>query len=243
MFDLHSHIIFGVDDGPKTIEESLSLLEEAYRQGVRTVVATSHRRKGLFETPEELIWENFQQVKALQESRLPQLTLLYGAELYYTSDILEKLESRRVPTLNGSRFALIEFSGNTPWKAIHLALQKLLLQGITPLVAHIERYEALAFEGKRVEELIRMGCYMQVNSLSVLKPKLFGDSAKQYKKRAQYFLENNLVHIIASDMHNLDKRRPYMAEAYQHTKKTYGLKRAEDLFHHNAQTLLNNDYL
>ncbi len=54
MIDIHSHIIFGVDDGPKTIEESLSLIGEAYRQGVRYIVATSHRRKGMFETPEKL---------------------------------------------------------------------------------------------------------------------------------------------------------------------------------------------
>ena len=55
MIDLHSHIIFGVDDGPKTIEESRNLLMNAYNQGVRTIVATSHRRIGMFETLEEKI--------------------------------------------------------------------------------------------------------------------------------------------------------------------------------------------
>ena len=59
MIDIHSHIIFDVDDGPKTLEESLSLIEESYRQGVRVIVSTSHRRKGMFETPEEKILANF----------------------------------------------------------------------------------------------------------------------------------------------------------------------------------------
>ena len=57
MIDIHSHIVFDVDDGPKTIEDSKLLIEESYRQGVRTIVSTSHRRKGMFETPEEKIYQ------------------------------------------------------------------------------------------------------------------------------------------------------------------------------------------
>ena len=58
MIDIHSHIVFDVDDGPKTIEDSKLLIEESYRQGVRTIVSTSHRRKGMFETPEEKIYQS-----------------------------------------------------------------------------------------------------------------------------------------------------------------------------------------
>ena len=83
MIDLHSHIIFGVDDGPKTIEESRQLLIEAFNQGIRTIVATSHRRIGMFETPEEKIQINFRQVKELAKEIAPDLSILYGAEVYY----------------------------------------------------------------------------------------------------------------------------------------------------------------
>ena len=65
MIDVHSHIVFDVDDGPKTIEESLDLIGESYAQGVRTIVSTSHRRKGMFETPEDKIFANFSKVKEL----------------------------------------------------------------------------------------------------------------------------------------------------------------------------------
>ncbi|MGT2783883.1 capsular polysaccharide biosynthesis protein Cps4B [Streptococcus merionis] len=243
MIDIHSHIIFGVDDGPKTLEESLELLNFAYDQGIRTIVATSHRRKGMFETPENVIWEHFQILKAEVAEILPDLTLLYGGELYYTEDLLSKLEQKEVPTMAGTRFALIEFSSRTPWKEIHTALSNVLLLGITPIVAHIERYQALEYEADRVDDLIKMGCYTQVNSLSLLKPKFFGDDAKLFKKRAKYFLENKLVHIIASDMHNTGVRRPYMKEAYAQIVKDYGQYYADNLFHHNAQTLLENKYL
>jgi len=202
MIDIHSHIVFDVDDGPKTIEDSRALLEESYRQGVRTIISTSHRRKGMFETPEAKIEENFKQVQELAKEIADDLTVLYGAEIYYTSDILDKLEQGKIPRLADSQYALIEFSMITPYKEIHTALSNVLRLGVTPVVAHIERYHCLENDEKKVRDLINMGCYTQINSSSVLKPKLFGDTYKFMKKRAQFFLEKDLVHFVASDMHN-----------------------------------------
>lgn len=243
MIDIHSHIIYGVDDGPKTLDESLNLLKEAYHQGVRQVVATSHRRKGMFETPEETILSHFLVVKAQVKEQLPDLQLFYGGELYYSSQMMEQLEKGHFPTLNGTRFALVEFSSNTPYKDIHQAVSKVSLLGITPVLAHIERYHTLAFDDKKVKDLIQMGAYTQINSVHVTKPKLFGDSLKEYKKRARFFLDKNLVHCVASDMHNLDSRKPYMKEAYDLIAKAYGAERAVDLFITNPQTLLDNQYI
>ena len=94
MIDIHSHIVFDVDDGPKTREDTRALLEESYRQGVRTIISTSHRRKGMFETPEEKISENFQEVKKIAAEVAPDLTIHYGAEIYFTNDVLKKLEKQ-----------------------------------------------------------------------------------------------------------------------------------------------------
>ncbi|MGT2771452.1 capsular polysaccharide biosynthesis protein Cps4B [Streptococcus marimammalium] len=243
MIDVHSHIIFDVDDGPSTLDESISLLKMAYSQGVRKIVATSHRRKGMFETSEEKIFRNFQIVKETMKKILPNLELYYGGELYYSSDIQKGLEEKRVPTLNNSRFALIEFSSATPWTEIHSALTNVLMLGITPLVAHIERYNALEFDEKRVTEIINMGCYTQINSSNVLKPRLFGDKYKIHKKRAKFFLEKDLVHCVASDMHNTNIRPPYMKEAYAQINKDFGKDKADDLFIINPETLLVDNYI
>ena len=243
MIDIHSHIVFDVDDGPQSRGESKVLLEEAYAQGVRTIVSTSHRRKGMFETPEDKIAANFSEIKQLAQEIGPDLTILYGAEIYFSGDALEKLEKDLIPRLNGTRYALIEFSMNTPYRDIHSALSKILLLGITPVIAHIERYHALENDEKRVKELINMGCYTQINSSSVLKPKLFGDAHKFMKKRAAYFLEKNLVHIVASDMHNLDSRPPYMKEAYELITKKYGRDRARDLFETNPAKILKDQII
>lgn len=243
MIDIHSHIVFDVDDGPKTIEDSRALLEESYRQGVRTIISTSHRRKGMFETPEAKIEENFKQVQELAKEVADDLTILYGAEIYYTSDILDKLEQGKIPRLADSQYALIEFSMITPYKEIHTALSNVLRLGVTPVVAHIERYHCLENDEKKVRDLINMGCYTQINSSSVLKPKLFGDTYKFMKKRAQFFLEKDLVHFVASDMHNLDPRPPYMQEAYQIISKKYGESHAEQLFRKNQELLLRSEYI
>ena len=243
MIDIHSHIVFDVDDGPSTIEESLALIGESYRQGVRTIVSTSHRRKGMFETPEDKIFANFSQVKEAAEAKYEGLKILDGGELYYSSDILEKLERGQVPKMNNTRFALIEFSMTTPWKEIHEAVNKVLMLGVTPIIAHIERYNALENKEDRVRKLINMGCYTQINSAHVLKAKLFGDKYRKFKKRARYFLEKNVVHIVASDMHNLDKRPPYMDQAREIIEELYGSSRAYNLFEGNAKTLLENKYL
>ena len=243
MIDIHSHIVFDVDDGPKDKAESIALLKEAYAQGVRTIVSTSHRRKGMFETPEEDILRNFKVVKELAKEVAPDLTILYGAEIYYSSDALNKLENQQIPQLNGTRYALIEFSMNTPYREIHNALTNVLMLGITPVIAHIERYDALENNEKRVKELINMGCYTQVNSSSILKPKLFGDTYKFMKKRARYFLERDLVHIVASDMHNLDSRPPYMKEAYEIVSKKYGLDKARGLFMLNPEKIIKDQII
>ena len=132
----------------------------------------------MFETPEDKIFANFSKVKEEAEALYPDLTICYGGELYYTSDIVEKLEKNLIPRMHNTQFALIEFSARTSWKEIHTGLSNVLRAGVTPIVAHIERYDALEENADRVREIINMGCYTQVNSSHVLKPKLFGDKDK-----------------------------------------------------------------
>ncbi|HFI0467163.1 TPA: CpsB/CapC family capsule biosynthesis tyrosine phosphatase [Streptococcus suis] len=243
MIDIHSHVIFGVDDGPKTIEESLELIELARRQGTRIIVATSHRRRGMFETPEKIIMTNFNKLKEAVKEIYPELRLCYGGELYYSKSLMEKLEKRKVPTINGSRYILLEFSMNTPWNDMQMAVNEVNLLGLTPVIAHIERYNALAFHAERVEELIEKGCYTQVNSSHVLKPGLIGDTAKDFKKRVKFFLEHDLVHCVASDMHNTGARAPFMSDAYQIIKEEYGEDRAKALFKKNPLMILKDHSL
>ena len=243
LIDIHSHIIFGVDDGPQTIEESRSLLMDAYNQGVRTIVATSHRRIGMFETPEDRIEENFKTVQKLSKEVASDLTVLYGAEIYYSSELMDKLEEKMIPSINGSSYVLIEFSQNAKFWEIKSGLINILRLGYIPVVAHVERYQAFDRNEEYLKEIINMGCYIQINSSSVLKAKWFNDKNKVLKKRAKYFLDRDLVHCIASDMHHLSKRPSYMKEAFEIISHSYGRKKAKELFVDNPNRIVTNQMI
>lgn len=243
LIDIHSHIIFGVDDGPQTIEESRSLLMDAYNQGVRTIVATSHRRIGMFETPEDRIEKNFKSVQKLAKEVASDLTVLYGAEIYYSSELMDKLEKKMIPSINGSSYVLIEFSQNAKFWEIKTSLTNVLRMGFIPVIAHVERYQSLENNENYLKELINMGCYFQINSSSVLKYKWFFDKNRLFKKRAKYFLDRDLVHCIASDMHHLLKRPSYMKEAFEIISHTYGRKKAKELFVDNPNRIVTNQMI
>ena len=243
MIDIHSHIIFGVDDGPQTIEESRSLLMDAYNQGVRTIVATSHRRIGMFETPEDRIEKNFKSVQKLAKEVALDLTVLYGAEIYYSSELMDKLEKKMIPSINGSSYVLIEFSQNAKFWEIKTSLTNVLRLGFIPVIAHVERYQSLENNENYLKELINMGCYVQINSSSVLKYKWFFDKNRLFKKRAKYFLDRDLVHCVASDMHHLLKRPSYMKEAFEIISHTYGRKKAKELFVNNPNRIVTNQMI
>ena len=243
LIDIHSHIIFGVDDGPRTIEESRSLLMDAYNQGVRTIVATSHRRIGMFETPEDRIEKNFKSVKNLAKEVASDLTVLYGAEIYYSSELMEKLEKKMIPSINGSSYVLVEFNRNITFWEIKSGLMNILRLGFIPVVAHVERYQAFEGNEEYLKEIINMGCYIQINSSSVLKVKWFNDKNKVLKKRAKYFLDRDLVHCIASDMHHLSERPSFMKEAFDYISKRYGRRKAKRLFVDNPQLIITNQII
>lgn len=239
MIDIHSHIIFGVDDGPRHIDDSLLLLKEAYNQGIRKIIATSHRREKMFETSESQIKKNFLVLKEKAKEILPDLELFYGAEIYYHFGILEKIENKIFPSLADSQYILVEFSSATSFREIFTAVDRILLLGYKPVIAHIERYNIFE-QASHIETLIKKGAYIQVNASSIKKIKLFGDREKILKKRAKYLLDNHLIHFIASDMHNLTSRKPLLKEAYTIIEKKYGIKMAEELCVDNPEKLLNN---
>lgn len=141
----------------------------------------------MFETPEDTTMTNCKEVQALAKKELPDLTLLYGAEIFYTQDSLKRLEGKQISTLNNIQSALIEFSPRAPYWEICNTLSKILLLGIKPVIAHIERYAELENNEKRVKELIDMGCYTQINSSSVFKSKMFWDKHRLLKKGLSIF--------------------------------------------------------
>ena len=138
IYDIHCHIVPGVDDGATDIEETGKLLRMEYEQGVRTIIATPHFR-----------------------------FVYLGCEFHTNMEMISMLRENKVMTMAGSRYVLTEFSHNSEENYIRERLSALLSGGYKPIVAHIERYEATRTSMDFVEELVDMGVCMQINADSI----------------------------------------------------------------------------
>lgn len=240
MIDLHSHIIFGVDDGPDNLQESISLIEDLYSQGVKTILATPHRRRGVFDVDWDIVKSNFINIKEIVSNKFKELKLFLGSEIYiYSRESIIDIENGKYPTLAGSNYVLVEFPYNIGYTILLNILNDIFLIGKLPILAHVERYNNLFDNISKLNNIKDMGCIIQVNANSILKKKIF-DRHNEYKNRATNLLRNNLIDIIASDAHNLNLRKPRINEAFEIVKKKYGINIANKIFFENSYEIAKN---
>ncbi len=203
MTDIHMHVLPGADDGSYDLPMSEFLLKMAYAQGVRAVFATPHSYA--FELYPDEIRDGFCALRACAEALPFEMRLFLGCEVRCSpgrmGETLEALRSGALPPLNGTRHVLTEFSTRvTPSEALSMA-RRLLCDGWTPVIAHVERYPGL-FDGC-VEELARAGCLFQVNAYS-----LDDESDDGVRGRARRMLREGMISFLGSDAHRLDHRPP-----------------------------------
>lgn len=239
--DIHSHILFGVDDGAKNIDESKELIIDAYNQGTRKMVATPHLSSNTIDIKKEKIMANFIELEKFVKDKYEDFNLYLGSEVYYTYDIIDKIKNNDLIFIAGSEYILIEFNENTEYKTIYNILRNIFMCGKVPVIAHVERYDELAFSSERIDELIGMGCIIHLDADSVLKGSFFKND--KYKKRSKFLLKNDYVHCVASDVHNMSDRKNNMKKAYEYIEKKYGEERAKLLFCINPLSILENKLL
>lgn len=236
IIDIHSHIVFDVDDGAKTIEDSINMIKSSYNQGVVKIVATPHYYKRLFDYDVEKIKRNFLDIKYKSSKLFPGLELYLGTEIFCSKDTFSIVEKNEFLTINSTRYVLIEFEYKCSFKEICNNINIFLMNGYIPVIAHVERYEHLDLQ--KVEKLIDFGCYMQINADSILKPKMFFDKYKASKNRARQYLKNELVHFVSSDMHNCTNRISKVKLALEEASKIVESDFLEDIFFNNASNVL-----
>lgn len=192
--DIHSHVLPGVDDGSPDMETTIQMIEKAYQQGIRCMIATPHYRSDHRHHRVETLLELYEEVCAEIRKHHPDFQLLLGNEIYFTERVLDKLEKGRALPLAQSRYVLVEFSPEDSWQWIQGAVIKLLRERYIPVIAHAERYRYLVQDLERVEELRRMGAWIQVNA----------NGGKPAKK----LWRAGCVDLLASDCHDLRHRKP-----------------------------------
>jgi protein-tyrosine phosphatase len=225
MVDIHCHILPGLDDGPATLAESLEMVRAAIADGITHVVATPHSNdKYKFES--ELIRARRDE---LQHMAGDQLVLATGCDFHMSYENLSALREQPARfTINQKNYLLVEFADFAIPPTMDTMLRDMLVNGITPIITHPERNPLLRTNNQRLREWIRMGCFVQVTALSLLGR--FGQNAQAAADR---LLEENSIHFIASDAHNLKGRPLQLKEACELVTKRKGKEVADGLFRGN----------
>ncbi|MDW0108873.1 tyrosine-protein phosphatase [Sporosarcina aquimarina] len=236
MIDVHMHILFGVDDGPKTIEETMRLLEIAQAEGITDIISTSHAMHPQYNVEAK---EVRNQVRLLNDKIADSgsgITLHSGQEVRLVADLVEKVKEKRVLTMADSRYLLLELpSGNVPNYTTSM-ISKLLAEGITPVIAHPERNRGIAEKPERLERLVRAGALAQITGGSVA-----GAFGKNIQNLSFQLIEANLIHLYGSDAHNTTVRPPLFAMGLDVLEKKLG--GYADLLLENNRWVLDDEYV
>ena len=221
--DFHSHILPGVDDGSRSVEESLEMLRAEARQGIGTVVATPHFYAN-HDTPERFLrrraaaWETLQAAMA-QEAGLPEVIL--GAEVYYFSGISDSDQLHRLTT-GQKRYIMLEMP-TVPWtQNMYQEMENIYTKhGITPIIAHIDRYISPLRHRQILNRLEDLPVLVQANSDFFLRPITAPLALRMLKEKR--------IHLLGSDCHNCSTRKPELGRAIEKIEKHLGASALEHL--------------
>lgn len=225
MIDIHSHILFGVDDGAKDIEESLELLKQAVSVGYTDIVCSSHYYIGLYENSTYLTNFNLLQ-EEIKRLEIP-INIYLGNEFNLDSEYFSHKD--KINMINGGKYFLVEIKSKIIYSVCRDFFQELLKRGIIPIFAHVERYNQI-----RVEELIelsKMGVVLQMNLNSVI-----GEMP-----RVKYLLKNRYIDIIATDAHKYGKRDYNIKEKLDRLRLIVGNDYFNLLTEKNPKKILNSE--
>lgn len=222
--DIHSHFIYGVDDGARTREDMEAMLDAAHADGISDLYATPHIALGIRRFQHELFRRHFQEAEVYCRQRGYGMRLHAGAELLYTPAMQPYIVERKLPSLGDSNHVLVEFTPDISYLELEAAVGLMERAGYIPVLAHIERYGCF-FHGKKPWRLKeRHEVRYQVNADSALERRaLFrGGLIKRW-------FQEELIDFVASDAHDCEGRPFRMRAAYDALAHRYGQERAARL--------------
>lgn len=225
MTDLHCHLLPAVDDGAENEAEALELLRAQYQSGVRNIALTSHfdcerdqldgflrRRAASFDRLRREIYHS--------SGPLEELQLRLGAEVAFSPNLC-RIQVERL-CLEGTPVLLLELPGERLPLYFEETVRQILGWGITPLIAHVERYPYVLERLSMLCDWIDWGCYVQVNGGSLLKS---GKNSRLLMDLIRW----NLIHVAASDAHHLSSRPPNLKQAMEQVERALGAETAQRL--------------
>lgn len=237
-FDLHSHMLCGVDDGAKNPEEMYSMLELAYQDGIRAICLTPHYSPYLFGDTTQKSEKAFALLKEYVSKSHPDMRIFLGHELGYFHGCLEALDSGKCRTLNGGRYVLMDFPEQVDFFELRGAVDRVQRAGYFVVLAHTERYRCLFKEFGWIEEFVNCGGIVQINASSVNGSWGKG-AAKQWKK----LVKKGVAHIVSTDGHNTEKRLPLMSVCMPFLEKHCSPQKLRELTWDNACRVIKDEMI
>lgn len=235
MIDTHLHILPGVDDGPKTIEEAVALAKILVQNGIHTAVATPHYND-LF--PQRSALEIKERVTELQQvlhDRDIPLCLYSGHEALIKPGLIDDIQTGRLATLNESRYLLLELWNDSWLPATERVIFELRAFGITPILAHPERSRIFEKDLGRLTSLLRQGVLVQITASS-----LVGMQGRTAQRTAELLLKGGMVHCIASDAHGLHRRISAIEPSLRQVVRLIGEVKTQELIEDCPSMIIHN---
>ncbi len=236
MIDIHTHIIYDVDDGSDTIEESVAILKYAQNNGVTDIILTPHYIEPA-EYDKQKVLQNFELLKHEVEKYNLQIKLHLGNEIAIYGNISQILQDTDIFTLANSKYVLIEFPMNTDVSYVLDTIYEIRIKGLIPIIAHPERCECFRIHYDRIKQAVEEGALIQCNTGSLMGT--YGNTAKKIVKK---LLKERLVHFFATDTHSTKNNRyENLHKVEAEVEKMIGKYEKNKLFVYNARNILINE--
>jgi len=229
--DTHSHVIAYWDDGAPNWEFSLEMLRDAENDGITEVICTPHILSKIDLNKENDLWSLYEELVEYAKKARISINIHMGSELYVTPDL--KIEKKITTLAQNGKYFLAEFPMTSIPEFVPKLFFDLLLDGKTPIIAHPERNGGFLEKPQKAYEFVERGSLLQVTAGSLL-----GIFGKLVQKIAVQFMDANLVHVIATDAHNLSSRPLRLREAYLFVQEKWGIEKAKALFYENPKKLI-----
>lgn len=218
--DIHTHILPGVDDGARNMEEAMEMLDIAYQDGARSIFLTPHYIPGRNTYKKENLIETTETLQGKAEKEFPGLKLFLGNELYYVPGAPMKLRESDFCFMAGSRYALVEFATNASYEDIYRGIREFSDARIFPIIAHYERYSCLYKKEKYLQELRKLGAYFQMNGEAFMDAgkmtgigRFFGSGRAGKSAWNIAAAKLGYLDFIGSDAHDNQYRKPGIGKA------------------------------
>lgn len=241
MTDIHCHMLPNMDDGSDELSESLQMARIAADSGVTTAILTPHCNHPAEEKTNYMsvdLRDAFFSFRAEVRAAGIPLTIMPGTEVLMTPEVPGLFRQRRLLTLAGSRYLLVEFFFDENVQNMNAMLQALAAEGCVPVIAHPERYYSVQDDPATVETWVRLGYGIQVNKGSILGH--MGSAAELCSDR---LLRKGLAHIVASDAHGSRLRTPELQSVREYISDIYSEDYSKLLLDGNPENILSNSPL